>query len=118
MSHLFSPDESEKMQGGSLTPISEKEFRKVVRGSGIGYRNKIPSSELKAMLGYRPIERKKRVEMREDGDIHFTRFESMTEAGKQFGITAASIKYALDHEREFIKRKKDGKKLFVRHEKN
>jgi len=116
MSHLFSPDESEKMQGGSLAPISEKEFRKVVRGSEIRYRNEIPNSELKSMLGYRPIERKKRVEMREDGE--FESFESITEAGKQFGITAASIKYALDHGREFIKRKKNGKKLFVRHEKN
>ena len=95
-----------------LTPISEKEFRKVVKGSGIRYRNKIPSSELKAMLGFKPIEKKKPVEMREDGE--FESFESMTEAGREFGITAASIKYALDHGREFIKRRKDGKKLFVR----
>lgn len=34
-----------------LKPISEKEFREVTKGCGIKYRNKIPSKELKAMLG-------------------------------------------------------------------
>ena len=38
-----------------LIPISEKEFRKVVKGCGIKYRNKIPCEDLKAMLDYCPL---------------------------------------------------------------
>jgi hypothetical protein len=37
----------------------------------------------------------------------------MMEAGREFGITAASIKYALDHGREFIKQRKDSEYRFL-----
>lgn len=39
-----------------LTPICTKEFREVAKSCRIKYRNKIPSKELKAMLGYRPLD--------------------------------------------------------------
>lgn len=38
-----------------LSPTSKREFQKVVKGCGIKYRNKIPSIELKAMLGFCPL---------------------------------------------------------------
>ena len=37
--------------GTNLIPISAKEFREVVKGCGMKYRDKIPSKELKSMLG-------------------------------------------------------------------
>ena len=49
----------------SLIPISAKEFREVAKGCGIKYRNKIPSKELKAMLGYRPLDKRRKVEVRD-----------------------------------------------------
>ena len=39
-----------------LTLICTKEFREVAKSCRIKYRNKIPSKELKAMLGYRPLD--------------------------------------------------------------
>ena len=40
------------METSHLTPISEKDFRKV--GCGVKYRNKVPRKEFKTMLGYGP----------------------------------------------------------------
>ena len=48
-----------------LKPISEKEFREIAKGCGIKYRNKIPSRELKPMLGYRPLNNRM-VEIRDE----------------------------------------------------
>lgn len=47
----------------NLIPIRTKEFREVVKGCEIKYRNKIPSKELKAMLGYRPLGKRRKVEV-------------------------------------------------------
>ena len=46
-----------------LIPISDKEFRNVAKGSGIKYRNKIPCEDLKAMLGYCPLIKRRKVEV-------------------------------------------------------
>ena len=40
----------------NLIPICSKELRKVAKGNGIKYSNKIPSKELKAMLSCRPFD--------------------------------------------------------------
>ena len=37
-----------------LTPITETEFKKKIKGCGIKYYSKIPKSELKALLGFCP----------------------------------------------------------------
>ena len=47
----------------NFTPISAKEFREVAKGYGIKYRNKILSKELEAMLGYRLLDRGRKVEV-------------------------------------------------------
>ena len=43
-----------------LIPISEKEFRKVIKSCGIKYRNTISCEDLKAMLGCFPLIRPQR----------------------------------------------------------
>lgn len=48
----------------NLIPISAKQFREVSKGCGIKYRNKIPSEELKAVLSYLPLYRRRNVEVR------------------------------------------------------
>lgn len=83
----------------NLVPIYTKEFREVAKGCGIKYRNKIPSEELKAVLSYLPLYRRRNVEVR-DGTQFCTVYDSIKEAVKDFGISnASSIKYAIDHER-------------------
>ena len=47
----------------NLIPISAKQFREVSKGCGVKYRNKIPSKELKAMLGYLPLGKRRKVEV-------------------------------------------------------
>lgn len=49
--------------GTNLIPISAKEFREVAKGCGIKYSDKIPSKELKSMLGYRPLNKRQKVEV-------------------------------------------------------
>ena len=60
-----------------LIPISEKEFRKVVKGCGIKYRNKIPGENLKAMLGYCPIIKHRKVEITDESGFYKV-FNSLT----------------------------------------
>ena len=48
-----------------LKPISEKDFQEKVKGSGIEYYQRIPRRELKAMLGYRPLNNRM-VEIRDE----------------------------------------------------
>ena len=96
-----------------LVPISEKEFREKVKGCGIKYRNKIPSRELKAMLGYRPLNNRM-VEIRdEEGNCKI--FDNMRQAAIESGLSNSSvIKYAIDHGRPYMKRRSDKKKFYVR----
>lgn len=54
-----------------LEPIYERKFRKIAKGCGIKYQNKIPNRELrnrelKAMLGYRPLDRKREFDIRDE----------------------------------------------------
>ena len=84
--------------------ISEKEFREVTKGCGIKYRNKIPSKELKAMLGYRPLNNRM-VEIRdEEGNCKI--FDNVRRAAIESGLSNTSvIKYAIDHGRSYVKRR-------------
>ena len=50
----------------NFTPNPKKKFREVNKGCGIKYRNKIPSKELEAMLGYRPLDRRRKVEVNDE----------------------------------------------------
>ena len=43
-----------------LTPITETEFRKKLKGCGISYYSRMPSIELKALLGFCPTRKAKR----------------------------------------------------------
>ena len=92
----------------SLKKNSEK-----VRGYGIKYRNKIPSRELKAMLGYRPLNNRM-VEIRdEEGNCKI--FDNMRQAAIGSGLSNSSvIKCAIDHGRSSVKRRSDKKKFSVR----
>ena len=68
-----------------LTPICTKEFREVAKSCRIKYRNKIPSKELKAMLGYRPLDYRLKVEV--SNETGFCKVDhSMKEAVKDCGM--------------------------------
>ena len=43
-----------------LTPITETEFRKKLKGCGISYYSRLPSIEIKALLGFCPTRKAKR----------------------------------------------------------
>lgn len=84
-------------------PKCTKEFREVAKGCGIKYKYKIPSKELKAVLGYRPLNKRRKVEGSEE--VGFCKvYDSIKEAGKNRGISNSSaIKYAIDNDRPFVK---------------
>ena len=106
--------EEKKNLKTQLLPISTKDFREIAKGCGIKYRNKIPSKELKEMLGYCPLKNKRKVEVSDETGFR-KEYQSLGEAAKDCGISNSSaIKYALDNQRNFIKRRSDQKKLFVR----
>ena len=95
----------------NLTPISEKEFAK---GCGIKYRNKIPSKELKAMRRYCPLDKGRKVEIRDETGFCKV-FDNMKQAAMESGLSNQSvIKYAIDHGRNFVKRRSDKKIFHVR----
>ena len=72
-----------------LKPISEKNFREIAKGCGVKCRNKIPSRELKAMLGYRPLNNRM-VEIRdEEGNCKI--FDKMRRAAIESGLSNASV---------------------------
>ena len=97
-----------------LIPISAKQFREVSKGCGVKYRNKIPSKELKAMLGYRPLGKRRKVEVSLETGFWKT-YDTTMEAVKDFKNSHSSaIKYVIDHERPFIKRRMDKKKFWLR----
>ena len=83
-----------------LTPITEKNFRKKLKGCGIKNYSLIPKRELKEKLGFCPIRKlHRKVEISDDygfGEI----FQSMSNAAKVCQISDPSvIKQALDKKR-------------------
>ena len=107
---IFKMDSEERID---LKPISEKEFREIAKGCGIKYRNKIPSRELKAMLGYRQLNNRM-VEIRdEEGNCKV--YDNIRQAAIESGLSNSSvIKYAIDHGKSYVKRRSDKKKFYVR----
>ena len=91
----------------NFTPNPKKEFREVNEGCGIKYRNKIPSKELEAMLGYRPLDRRRKVEVNDETGF-WKVSDSIKEVVNDCVISNSSaIKYAL--ERPFITSRSDEK---------
>ena len=98
-----------------LTPITEREFRKKLIGSGIKYYSALPKKELKERLGFCSTHKPQRsIEIRDD-DGFSQIFRSMTNAAKECEISNASaIKYAIDNGKETIMRRSDRKIFYIR----
>ena len=88
-----------------LTPITESEFRNKLKGCGISYYSRMPSIELKALLGFCPTRKaKKSIEISDE--FGFSKvYESVNQAAKELQISNPStIMYALYHGKPSIKR--------------
>ena len=97
-----------------LTPITETEFRKKIKGCGISYYSKMPSMELKA-LGFCPTRKAKRNIEISDEFGFLKVYESVNQAAKELQISNPSaIMYALYHGKPSIKRRSDKKIFFIR----
>ena len=95
-----------------LTPITETEFRKKLKGCGISYYSRLPSIEIKALLGFCPTRKAKRKIKISDESGFSKTYESANQAAKELQISNPSaIMYALYHEKPSIKRRSD-KKIF------
>ena len=83
-----------------LTPITEKNFRKKLKGCGIKNYSLIPKKELKEKLGFCPIRKlQRKVEISDDYGFEEI-FQSMSNAAKVCQISDPSvIKQALDKKR-------------------
>ena len=99
-----------------LTPITEREFRKKLKGCGIKYYSSIPKKELKKRLGFCPTPKLQRKVKISDDNGFSQIFQSMANAAKECKISNASaLKYALDNKKETFTRRSDKKKfIFVK----
>ena len=97
-----------------LIPITEKNFRKKLKGCGIKNYGFIPEKELKEKLGYCPTRKQQRkVTISDDYGFEKT-FKSMSIAAKVCQISFPSvIKRALDKNKKFITRQSDRKKFYI-----
>ena len=98
-----------------LIPITEKNFRKKLKGCGIKNYSLIPKKELKEKLGFCSKNKPQRkVEISDDYGFSGI-FQSMANAAKVCQITNAStIKYALDRKKDIFRRRSDNKKFYIR----
>ena len=96
-----------------LIPITEREFRKKLIGSGIKYYSQLPKKELKERLGFCSTHKPQRsIEIRDD-DGFSQIFRSMTKAAHDCGISGPSaLKYAIDTGKGTFRRRSD-KKYFI-----
>ena len=92
-----------------LTPITDFDFLKKLKGCGIRYYSKIPRTQLKALLGFCPTTKTKR-----KIEIESKIFESVAEAARKCEISTSAVKYALDHKKPSIKRRSDQKIFYIR----
>ena len=90
-----------------LTPITDFDFLKKLKGCGIRYYSKIPRTQLKALLGFCPTTKTKR-------KIESKIYESVAEASRKCEISTSAVKYALDHKKPSIKRRSDQKIFYIR----
>ena len=98
-----------------LTPITEKNFRKKLKGCGIKNYSLIPKKELKEKLGFCSKNKPQRkVEISDDYGFSGI-FQSMANAAKVCQIpNASTIKYALDRNKDIFRRRSDNKKFYIR----
>ena len=98
-----------------LTPITEKNFRKILKGCGIKNYSLIPKKELKEKLGFCSKNKPQRkVEISDDYGFSGI-FQSMANAAKVCQIpNASTIKYALDRNKDIFRRRSDNKKFYIR----
>ena len=98
-----------------LTPITEKNFRKKLKGCGIKNYSLIPKKELKEKLGfYSKNKPQRKVEISDDYGFSGI-FQSMANAAKVCQIpNASTIKYALDRKKDIFRRRSDNKKFYIR----
>ena len=98
-----------------LTPITEMEFRKKLKGSGIKYYSALPKKELKERLGFCSTHKPQRSIEVSDDDGFSQIFKSMTNAAIECEISNASaLKYALDTGKDTITRRSDKKIFHIR----
>ena len=90
-----------------LTPITDFDFLKKLKGCGIRYYSKIPRTQLKALFGFCPTTKTKR-------KIESKIYESVAEASRKCEISTSAVKYALDHKKPSIKRRSDQKIFYIR----
>ena len=98
-----------------LTPITEKNFRKKLKGCGIKNYSLTPKKELKEKLGfYSKNKPQRKVEISDDYGFSGI-FQSMANAAKVCQIpNASTIKYALDRKKDIFRRRSDNKKFYIR----
>ena len=98
-----------------LIPITEKNFRKKLKGCGIKNYSLIPKKELKEKLGFCSKNKPQRkVEISDDYGFSGI-FQSMANAAKVCQIpNASTIKYALDRNNDIFRRRSDNKKFYIR----
>ena len=98
-----------------LIPITEKNFRKKLKGCGIKNYSLIPKKELKEKLGFCSKNKPQRkVEISDDYGFSGI-FQSMANAAKVCQIpNASTIKYALDRNKDIFRRRSDNKKFYIR----
>ena len=98
-----------------LTSITEREFRKKLKGSGIKYYSALPKKELKERLGFCSTHKPQRSIEVSDDDGFSQIFRSMTNAAKECEISNASaLKYAIDTGKGTITRRSDKKIFYIR----
>ena len=98
-----------------LTPITEMEFRKKLKGCGIKYYSSLPKKELKERLGFCSTHKPQRKVEISDDDGFSKIFRSMTNAAKECEISNASaLKYALDNEKKHSREDLIKKKFYIR----
>ena len=98
-----------------FTPITEREFRKKLKGCGIKYYSSLPKKELKKLLGFCPTNKLQRKVKISDDNGFSQIFRSMANAAKECKISNASaLKYALDNKKETFTRRSDQKKFYIR----
>ena len=96
-----------------LTPITEIDFKKIIKGCGISYYTRLPSIDLKALFGFCPTRKAKRkIEISDESGFSKT-YESVNQAAKKIQIpNPSTIMYAIYNKKPSIKRRSD-KKYFL-----
>ena len=88
---------------GDLKPISHKQFNEFIKFKGFKGRNDYKFKELKANFGFKPMYNRKTLVISSE-DMESTTFDSVRKAAKAIGVSYASLIYAKNKERDFVKK--------------